>query len=622
MQASRLSLLFGICSLLLLSGCGSSSSGSSRGTEANASSPPTNTGGGPPADPIGGVSAPAGSNDVVVATSSVAGPVSVEVGAAQTVSITFTSSDGNVITGFGVSGILSNLPAGWSGPGSFACATVSAGSGCVLNLTYAPAAADSGTLTLNYIFVNNATMPSTGGSINIAYAATPHNNVKAAAAPTGEIDAVVGGGGQSVSVNFTTDDGDAATMLTLTTNLAALPAGWTSAASSFSCAIVTTGNGCQLLLNYAPVGGGRGTLTLNYSYMDGSGAGKTGALNIRYSAASGGTVVATASPAGEIDAIEKAGGKAVALTFTTDDGKPATRLYLTPGATLPAGWSGAIQSFTCATVSTGNGCQLHLNYAPLVLTSGTLVLGYAYTDSGGMPEAGTLTLDYAATTNDNAVATTTPTGQIDAVVGQGAQAVSIGFTTDDGRQATALQLTSSLGALPAGWSSALPSFACAGFSVAGGCQLTLMYAPPAAASGTLPLSFTYLNNAGESKSVSVNIAYRATTNDTVVGTPSLTPVTVTAGSSAPLTVTFTTDDGNLASGLLLTSDLAALPAGWSSSSSSFACAAVSVGTTCQLSLTYSPAAVDTGTLSLTYNYADDSGTSKSGTVSVPYSATP
>ena len=143
---------------------------------------------------------------------------------------------------------MGTLPAGWSGPGSFACATVDAGSGCVLNLTYAPTAADSGTLTLEYVFVDDSTMPSTGGSISIAYAATAANNVVAAASPTGQINAVAGAGNQSVSVNFTTDDGYAATDLTVTTDLSALPAGWSSASPNLTCAIVSSGSGCQLAL--------------------------------------------------------------------------------------------------------------------------------------------------------------------------------------------------------------------------------------------------------------------------------------------------------------------------------------------------------------------------------------
>jgi hypothetical protein len=176
------SLFLGACALLLVSACGSSSSGSSRGSINVMSGGTGGTGSGPTGNPIGGGGGPTGSNDLVVATPSVGGTVSVVTGAKQTVSITFTSSDGNAISGFGISGSLgTTLPAGWSGPGSLTCASVSTGSGCVLNLTFAPTAVGSGTLTIDYVYVDNATMPSTGGSLTIAYAATAHNNVVAAA---------------------------------------------------------------------------------------------------------------------------------------------------------------------------------------------------------------------------------------------------------------------------------------------------------------------------------------------------------------------------------------------------------------------------------------------------------
>jgi hypothetical protein len=218
------------------------------------------------------------------------------------------------------------------------------------------------------------------------------------------------------------------------------------------------------------------------------------------------------------------------------------------------------------------------------------------------------------------VATASPTGQINAVVGGGTQAVSVTFTTDDGQPATALQLTSSLSALPAGWSSTATSFTCSSLSSGNGCQLPLTYAPTAAGGGTLTLSYAYQNDAGVAKTGSLNIAYRATTNDNVVGTPSPNPVAVITGSSTPVNVTFTTDDGNLASNLSVTSGLASLPSGWSSTSSNFACSNVSTGTGCQLSLTYAPTAVGSGTVSLTYSYNNDSGTVKSGSVSIPYTA--
>jgi hypothetical protein len=620
MLSARLTLLLGACSLLLLSACGSSSNGTSSGTIGSPGGS-GGAGGNPPGNPIGGGGGLTGSNNSVVATASVAGIVSVVAGARQTISITFTSSDGKPISGFGVSGNLAMLPAGWSGPGSFACASVSSGSGCVLNLTYAPSAADSGTLTINYVFIDNASRPSTGGSLTIPYVATTNNNVIAGVSPTGEINAIVGTGNQSVSVNFTTDDGNAATNLALTTDLAALPAGWSSTAGNFSCAIVSTGNGCQLPLTYAPTAAARGTLTLNYSFTDDSGAARTGALNIPYSASSHGNVVATASPSGEINAVEPSGAQAVAVTFTTDDGKAATALYLTSNlAALPTGWTSSAQSFACAGVGTGNGCQLHLTYAPTALTRGTLTLNYAYTDAAGTAQVGSLNIAYAATTNDNAVATASPTGQINALVNSGSQAVAVTFTTDDGRPATALQITGGLSTLPAGWSSTATGFSCGGFSSGNTCQLPLTYAPAAPGSGTLALSYTYRNNSGESKQGSLNIAYRATANDNVVGTPSVNPLAVVTGTSTDVDITFTTDDGNPASSLLLTSDLSTLPLGWSSQSLSFACSSVSTGTACRLSLTYAPTADAGGTLSLTFGYDDNSGNAKLGSVSIPYTS--
>ena len=619
----RRSLLAGVCSLLLLSGCGFSSNGTSFGSSGNpggVGGGGSNTGGAAAIGPIGG-GGPAGSTDVIVATPSDSA-VSVAIGATQTINITFTSNDGNAISGFAISGTLAALPAGWSGPGSFSCAAVSTGSGCVLNLTYAPTAAGSGTLTIDYVFIDNATTPNTGGSVTIDYAATAQNNVIAAASPTGQINGVVGGGNQSVGVSFTTDDGNAATGLTLTTSLSALPPGWSSTAAGLSCAIVSTGSGCLLPLTFTPTAGAGGTLALTYGYTDDSGTARTGTLNIPYSTVGHKGVVATASPPGEIVAVET-GSQAVTVTFNTDEGNPATALYLTSDLTaLPAGWSSASNILSCTSVSTGNGCQLHLTYAPTALTSGTLTLNYAYTDAAGTAGTGSLDLAYAATTNDNAVATVSPNGQINAVAPAGTQAVLVTFTTDDGRPATALQLTSSLTALPAGWSSASTTFSCNGFGSGNGCQLALTYAPNVAGNGMLSLNYTYMNNAGESKTGSVSVAYAATTNDNIVNTVNPASLAVFTNSSTPVTVTFTTDDGNPASGLSIMSGLSALPAGWSSSPSpSFGCSSVSAGTTCQLSLTYAPTAAGGGTLDLTYGYNDNSGAPESGIVSIVYAAT-
>jgi hypothetical protein len=603
-------------SLALMSGCGSSSYSSSQGP-ATVTGVPT-AGGGTATPGFAGSAAPAGTDDTVVSTPSSA-VLATAVGANRTLSITFASSDGRPMTGFDSSETLGMLPAGWSGPARFGCTTVSTGSGCVLNLTYAPTAAGSGTLAIRYVVVDNAGLARTDGSLNVDYTATLHDNVVATASPSGEISAAVGADAQPVNINFTTDNGNAAT--NLTTDLTALPPGWTSAQSNFSCAIVSTGSGCQLALSYAATKSTAGVLTLSYSYVDDFGAPEAGTLSIPYASTAANNVVATASPPGQIIAVQKGGGQAVPVSFTTDDGKPATHLLVTSNLqALPAGWRTASTHFSCGSVSTGNGCQLPLNFAPSALGSGTLTLNYAYTDDAGMAKTGLLNIGYAATTNDNVVGTASPAGQVNAIVGSGTHPATVTFTTDDGRAATALQLTSDLGALPAGWTSAVGSFGCSGIDAAGVCALQLTYAPTAADSGSLALGYSYRNNAGEAKTGTVNIAYRATTNNNIVATPSANPLAVSAGSTTGVSVTFTTDDFNAASALSITTALDTLPAGWSAASSSFGCSAVSVGTGCVLSLVYAPPIADSGTLSLQFSYLNDSGVLKTGTVSIAYTA--
>ena len=173
-----------------------------------------------------------------------------------------------------------------------------------------------------------------------------------------------------------------------------------------------------------------------------------------------------------------------------------------------------------------------------------------------------------------------------------------------------------------GWSSTANSFTCSGLSSGGGCELPLVYVPATAGTGSLTLAYAYNNNAGEPKTGSLNIAYRATTNDSIVGTPSQSSLAVVTGSTTAVTVTFTTDDGNLASALSVTAGLASLPAGWSSTSNSFSCSNASVGTQCQLSLTYAPTVAATGTLIFGFSYVNNSGFQKTGTVSLAYTAGP
>ena len=613
-------VLLGASALSLLAACNLdvSSSGTAVGSTGSTA---TTSGGG------GGVSGFANSTgntppapaDTVNATPSVAGTVSVVPGAKQTITVAFTSADARPISGLGLSN--TTLPPDWSGPNDFACTVTSSGSNCVLTLTYAPTAIETGTLSIGYVYAGDANSPPLI-TLSIPYAGTTSDNVVATAAPIGQVTAASGVGTQSVSVNFTTDDGNAATGLTMLSVLASLPGGWSTTTPGFSCGVISNGSGCQLVLSYAPVVAGSGTLTLNYGYTDHSGTARTGAINIPYSTAAEGNVIATVSPAGQINAVQETGTQPVTVTFTTDDGQSAGDLALlsSPSA-LPADWSGTVSSFKCGTISSGNGCQLALTYAPTALTSGTLQLEYGYTSPGGAFTTGFLNIPYAATTNDNVVATAAPSGPVDAIVAEVTPSVLVTFTTDDTRTATSLQLTTDLTSLPAGWTSVDNAFSCAGVANGTACQLPLTYAPVAAASGTLTLRYTYLNNAGETKSGSINVPYRATTDDSILGAPSPTPLAVVAGTSGMLTVSFATDDGNPASALAVTSGLAALPPGWSSASSSFTCSSVSAGSTCQLPLTYAPTAAASGTLTLGYTYLNDAGESKSGSIAVPYRAT-
>jgi hypothetical protein len=98
----------------------------------------------------------------------------VNVGTSNLVTVTFTTDDGNPATALNVTAGLSPLPAGWSGPGTFTCATFSTGTGCLLELTYAPTAATMPTnqvLTLNYSYLNDAGLGGTG-TVTIDFSAT------------------------------------------------------------------------------------------------------------------------------------------------------------------------------------------------------------------------------------------------------------------------------------------------------------------------------------------------------------------------------------------------------------------------------------------------------------------
>ncbi|MDP8986059.1 MAG: hypothetical protein M3N97_13700 [Pseudomonadota bacterium] len=560
--------------------------------------------------------------DTVMVTRSATGTFAAVNGGSKAITLTFNSSDANAISSLSVTSGLSTLPAGWSGPAAFSCATVTSGSGCVLTLTYAPTADAAGTLTIAYRYTSNNGVMLTG-SAAILYASTAHDTVTATAAPSGQINAIVGAS-QQAALTFTTDDGNPATALTAT--LASLPPDWTGPSASFSCATVSTGSGCLLPLTFAPSAAGSGSLTLNYSYTDNAGAANTGTVSLAYAATAHDNVVGTAAPSGQIDAIIGGGSQPVSVTFTTDDHNVATALTVNTDLTaLPSGWSATGTNFACASVATGNGCQLQLSYAPTVAAAGTLTLAYGYRDSAGTAKNGSLNIAYTGTAHNNVIGAASPSGQVNAVVGAGAQSVSVNFTTDGGI-ASALTLTTALSSLPSGWTSTATSLTCTSVASSGSaCQLPLSYAPVAVGSGTLTLNYSYTDDAGHSATGTVSIPYASTAHDTVSGavSPSGT-IGIAVGASQAVTVTFTSSDGNAASSLTIASGgsggLASLPSGWSvaGGATSFACSSISSGAGCTLHLTYAPVAGGTGTLTLNFGYLDNAGTAQTGTVSMAY----
>ena len=438
---------------------------------------------------------------------------------------------------------------------------------------------------------------------------------------TGTVRAVAGGGARTVAVSFNTSDGKPIASLRVTSDLAALPSGWSAPAGAFSCASVKTGNGCILDLTFAPTGGATGTLNLAYTYTNNAGSAETGTVSIAYAATPHDNVVATPSPSGQIGVLVSA-SRALNVNFTTDDGTAATALRLTtPLGSLPSGWSSTAASFSCATISTGNGCQLPLSFAPSTVVTGTLALTYAYTDNVGAAQTGSVSIPYAGTTHNNAISTASPSGQVGVLVSS-SEAVSVNFTTDDGNPATALTLTTPLSGLPTGWSSTATNFSCATISTGNGCQLPLSFAPSTVSTGTLTLTYGYTDNAGAAQTGSVSIAYSSTAHDNVVATPSTSgQVGVLVSASQSVNINFTTDDGNPATALTLTTPLSGLPTGWSSSATSFSCATISTGNGCQLPLSFAPSTVNTGTLTLNYGYTDNAGTAQTGSVSIPYAGT-
>ena len=539
--------LLGAACAAAVYGCSSSSSSSQYGTGATSSGTSV---GGSTSTPGGFSGAPSsvnGTHDSVVATPP-SPLISVKVGTTKTIPVTLTSNDGRTITGFALSNATGQaLPAGWSEPAMFGCRALSTGSGCILNLTFAPTMYEVGQkLTLSYVYVDNAMTAVTTDSMTLNFQATTSDNVTPLLAPAGQITATVMAGSQTVTATFTTDDGHPASALTITSDPSSLPAGW-SAPSPSTCATVSAGTACVLSWVYTPNAPDDGTITVQYSFQDDSGTTKTASFNIPYAATSDDNVTNAASPQ-TLVGVPGGTTQSTTVTFTTDDGFQATDLNV-DFSTLPADWTASARPFSCSTVSAGTPCQLQLNYSPPLGASeqGTLQLRYTYLNDAGVALQGTTNIYYDSAYDQVINSASPPT--LTGVPGGTTQSTTVTFTTDDGAQATDLSVDFST--LPADWTAAANPFGCATVSTGTTCQLRLNYSPPFGASeqGTLQLPYTYLDVSGVARQGTTNIyydsAYDQVNNSASPGTLTGVP----GGTTQSTTVTFTTDDGAQATDL-------------------------------------------------------------------------
>ena len=147
--------------------------------------------------------------------------------------------------------------------------------------------------------------------------------------------------------------------------------------------------------------------------------------------------------------------------------------------------------------------------------TGTLPLGFTYTDSAGSPNAGNVSISYSATLSNNVNGAVSPANTI-TVATHSSQVVTIDFTTDDGQPATNLTNVTGLTAAQttAGWSITSNPTPCASVSTTGTCPVTLTFAPTVATTAPVaPVSLTYSYVSGPpenvAKTVTVVIPYSA-----------------------------------------------------------------------------------------------------------------
>lgn len=576
------------------------------------------------------------SGNVVVAIVNPNGLINPSIGSSKPVSVTFNTNTKSA-TKLSVTN-LSSLPSSWTvNPANtgFSCDSVSAtGNGCQLNLTYRPTAAESGSIDLNYTYLNDNNV-SQSAKATLLYNVTKGNNVVATYPATvrAKFDST-----RDVKFSFTTDDNGSATNLSLDlSKLATSNPGWTSAESSYLCNTVDGANCPALTLTYAPKTTDKtsqGYLILPYSYVDKAAESKTGAINLWYQATANdvpANVLVTSDPDGSIYSTLGA-TKQVSVNFSS--ATKATNLQITSGldtiSNINPGWSTSNPKFSCATVDDTNLCKLLLFFTPTDLNQyGSVVLKYSYTDSNSQVQTGTYSISYQVQ-KANKVKLILESSSLDAIVG-GTTTLNYSLITDDARPASNLALTiTGYKGIPA-TNLKNETLNCPIVNDSSSiCTKTLSYSPTAAESGSLVIGYSYLNNAHESVTQQQTISYSAVTSSKVkpeVVTPDGAPITMalpveaSQGESTSLALHFTTYDGSAATDFKL--DTSKLPTSWALESGAPECASVeSDATKCSMILSYKPTTLESGQFDLSYSYTDSANVDQTGSLSIYYRSMP
>lgn len=531
-----------------------------------------------------------------------------KVGESQVVGIVFQTSSLNA-TNLQVN--LADLPSNWAVQDARSdehiCANVDNEAGCVLNLIYTPIASDKDKIfDLNYSY-SNSKGELVKDKVSILYSVSKSNNILAITSPIGLINPAPNHV-QSVTIPFISNNNSMIESFTVT-NLESLPVSWqlNSEDKNFSCQSVTTGSGCVLSLIYMPQQLESGDFVLNYRYKSSDGAMKSGFTNIAYNVAESGKVIANYPNVvnGLVNTMQL-----VKVNFTTDDGISLSNLHIDLSkinATFP-GWSTAgNQSFDCLNIGATNACTLNLIYKPNTsLSQSRLTIPYVYLNSNNELKRDSINILYKAS-NSIADKVDVTTDKLLPLVTNLNKEANLTIKFNSLATITNLHMLTNLAKLNQSWTATHTELNCPKLSQADDdCSIKLTYIPTTTSdAGAQVLRYEYVDSKGKKQTASYIIKYHPKNVTNVIANLNGNALSAQVGETTTVNVSFTTDNESEANNLRLY--ISGNPAVVIGESGNYCSKINSSPATCSLSLTYTPAKVESGQVLLNYNYIYNDG---------------